>query len=147
MLREKVPELPLDFTRSRGFALISSVPLWGGPAREHRGQRRPGQPEKLHLLLQASQSRLSNSRWHWWHRLPAAPRTPPAPVWPGMQSSYQPVSSPVHPQGAGHCHSVEKYSFSPIKKKKKHIWTRDTQFVTFSFAEQNARLRRVEGSF
>lgn len=41
------------------FSLICSVPLRRRPPREHRGQRRPGQLEKLHLLLQASQSCLS----------------------------------------------------------------------------------------
>lgn len=40
-------------------SLIRSVPLRGRSPWEHRGQRRPGQLEKLYLLLQASQSCLS----------------------------------------------------------------------------------------
>lgn len=77
-----------------------SVPLRGRPTREHRGQRRPGQLEKLHLLLQAGQSCLSPPP----HPPPLKhlriTPAPARPVWPGMQSSDQ-AASLAHPQAVG----------------------------------------------
>lgn len=123
------------------LALISSVPLWGWPSWKHRGQHRSGQPEKLHLLLQASQPGLSTtSRRH--GDIVSLERPEPArPVWPGMQSSYQDVSTRVHPQQAGHCHSVERHTASLCPPHKKHP---DSRYTSFNFvAEQNTRLLRV----
>lgn len=61
------------------------------------------------------------------------------PVWPGMQNSYQAVSTRVHPQWAGHCPSVEKHTGSLLVQNKKiHIPT------PFFFSEQNERLLRVD---
>lgn len=100
------------------FALISSVPLWGRPPRKHRGQCGSGQPEKLHLLLQASQSCLSTSSRY--HGAPRARPTPPS-LARNAESSYQAVSTRVPPPQAGDCVETSCQVFVNKKKKPKKL--------------------------
>lgn len=76
-----------------------SVTLWGWAPWEQWGQHGSGQPEELHLLLQAGQSRLSTTSHSHGDVMSLEHPEPTRPVWPGMQSSYQAVSTTVHPQG------------------------------------------------
>lgn len=87
MLQRQNGRLPLY---ASCFSALRSVPLRGWPTWERWGQHRSGQLEKLHLLLQAGQSRLSTNSL-----CDGAPsiRSPARPVWPGMQSSNQADSS------------------------------------------------------
>uniref|UniRef100_A0A8C9YCL9 Calcium/calmodulin dependent protein kinase I n=1 Tax=Sander lucioperca TaxID=283035 RepID=A0A8C9YCL9_SANLU len=90
------------------------------PSWKHRGQRRSGQPEKLHLLLQASQSRLSTTSCCHGDILSGS-----------VHQSTSTVS-----RSLSQCGETYWKSFSP-KQKNTHPYS-------LFFSEQNERLLRVD---